>query len=280
MEYWLKQTENELRLLGYSRATIRAYSQCLKAYFVWAQGDVGTGDVKIGDVLVMDKEVIKSFLLGKLDSGKSPQTVNLFLNAISFFYKRVLNNPEKLGLKFAKRPRKLPVILSRDEIMRVIDTTQNRKHKLVIALAYSAGLRVSEVANIKICDVNIEKLSLHVKQAKGNRDRITVFSEKLRADILRFASGRNPGEYLFESDRGGKLTTRTLQKVFENALVRADIFNNATFHSLRHSFATHLIENGVNLRYVQELLGHSSIKTTQLYTQVASPVLMAVKSPL
>lgn len=270
MEYWLKQTENELRLLGYSRATVRAYLQCLKAYLVWFKGDVQ----------VVDRDAIKSFLLSKLDSGRSSQTVNLFLNAISFFYKRVLKNPEKLGLKFAKRPRKLPVVLSRDEIMRVIEMTQNRKHKLIIALAYSAGLRVSEVVNIKICDVRVENLSLRVRHAKGNRDRLTIFSEKLRADVLRFASGRNPDEYLFESDRGVKLTTRTLQKVFENALARAGILNNATFHSLRHSFATHLIENGVNLRYVQELLGHRNIRTTQLYTQVAAPVLMAVKSPL
>ncbi len=296
MKYWLKQTENEMRLLGYSRMTIRAYLQCLKVYLTWFKGDVQ----------IMDRDAIKCFLLNKLDCGKSSQTVNLYLNAISFFYKRVLKNPEKLGLKFAKRPRKLPTVLSHDEIVRVIDTTQNRKHKLIIALAYSAGLRVSEVVNIRICDVRLENLSLLIRYAKGNRDRLTIFSEKLRADILRFTFGRNPDEYLFESDRGGKLkggcraqgqgrvpslskcgqaepaklTTRTLQKIFENALVRAGIFGGATFHSLRHSFATHLIENGVNLRYVQELLGHRNIRTTQLYTQVAMPALIAVKSPL
>lgn len=281
MEYWLKQTENELRLLGYSRATMRAYLPCIKAYLDWIEAE---DDNKIAKTekypRILDKEAIKRFLLQKLDEGKSSQTVNLHLNAISFFYKRVLKNQEKLDLKFAKRPRRLPVILSRDEIMHVIDTTQNRKHKLIIALAYSAGLRVSEVANIKICDVRLENLSLLVRQAKGNRDRITVFSEKLRPDILRFASGRNPDEYLFESDRGGRLTTRTLQKVFENALLRAGVLQKATFHSLRHSFATHLIENGINLRYVQELLGHRNIRTTQLYTQVAAPALMAIKSPL
>lgn len=281
MEYWLKQTENELRLLGYSRATMRAYLPCIKAYLDWIEAE---DDNKIAKTekypRILDKEAIKHFLLQKLDEGKSSQTVNLHLNAISFFYKRVLKNQEKLDLKFAKRPRRLPVILSRDEIMHVIDTTQNRKHKLIIALAYSAGLRVSEVANIKICDVRLENLSLLVRQAKGNRDRITVFSEKLRPDILRFASGRNPDEYLFESDRGGRLTTRTLQKVFENALLRAGVLQKATFHSLRHSFATHLIENGINLRYVQELLGHRNIRTTQLYTQVAAPALMAIKSPL
>lgn len=269
MDFWLKQTENEMRLLNYSRATIKNYLRCLKEYFAFAQ-----------DAEKPTLEEIKKFLLEKRNRGCGPQTANLYLNAITFFNKRILKNSENLGIKFAKRPHRLPIVLSRDEILRVIEAVKNRKHKLMIALAYSAGLRVSEVVNLKIYDVQIENLCLHIRQSKGNRDRITIFSERLRDDLIQFMACKKSDQYLFESERDGRLASRTAQKIFESAIKKAGIIKPATFHSLRHSFATHLIEDGVNLRYVQELLGHKNIRTTQIYTQVSTHGLLSVKSPL
>jgi len=183
-------------------------------------------------------------------------------------------------LKFAKRNKKLPIVLSREEIKNIIDVIRNPKHKLIISLAYGAGLRISEVVNLKVKDINLEELTIHLKNAKGKKDRITIFPEKIKNDLQSLIAGKNMDDYLFESERSGKLTERTAQKVFENALKKSDIKKDATFHSLRHSFATHLLENGVDVRYVQELLGHQNIRTTQIYTQVTNPKLKNIKSPL
>jgi len=218
--------------------------------------------------------------LNKQSKNYSSQTINLYLNAIKFFYREVLKIPQKINLKFAKRTKRLPIVLSRQEIKEIIDSIKNLKHKLIISLAYGAGLRISEVVNLKVKDINLEELTIHLKNAKGKKDRITIFPEKIKNDLQNLIADKNLGDYLFESERGGKLTERTAQKVFENALRITRVKKDATFHSLRHSFATHLLENGVDVRYVQELLGHQNIRTTQVYTQVTNPKLKNIKSPL
>ena len=150
----------------------------------------------------------------------------------------------------------------------------------MVSVAYGAGLRVSELVNLKIRDVDLDELTIHVKIGKGKKDRISIFPEKLRPELRKLILERDFKEFVFESERGGKLTTATAQKVFKNALKKARIQKPATFHSLRHSFATHLLENGVDVRYVQELLGHANIRTTQIYTKVTNPKLKNIKSPL
>jgi len=267
---YLKQTRQELRLRNYSFKTIKVYLRCLKEYF----------DFKKINLEIIDEEKIKQFLLNKQDKEYSSQTVNLYLNAIKFFYREVLKIPQKINLKFAKRSKKLPIVLSREEIKNIIELIRNPKHKLIISLAYGAGLRISEVVNLKVKDVNLEELTIHLKNAKGKKDRITIFPEKIKDDLQNLIASKNPNNYFFESERGGKLTERTAQKVFKNAFRKAGIKKDATFHSLRHSFATHLLENGVDVRYVQELLGHRNIRTTQIYTQVTNPKLKNIKSPL
>ena len=157
---------------------------------------------------------------------------------------------------------------------------KNPKHKLILALAYGAGLRVSEIINLRVRDIDLQELTIHPKQAKGKKDRITLLAEGLRPAIKNLTAGKNANDFVFSSERGGRLTTRTAQKIFEKALKKAKIKKKATFHSLRHSFATHLLENGVDIRYVQELLGHQNIRTTQRYTQVTNPKLKNIKSPL
>ncbi|MCD4693931.1 tyrosine-type recombinase/integrase [bacterium] len=202
------------------------------------------------------------------------------MQAINFFCWNVLKYRDKIDIKFAKTPSKLPIVLSRDEIQKILLTIKNEKHKLMMELAYSGGLRASEIINLKIKDIDLAELIIHIKGAKGNKNRITVFPEKLVIDIKKLGSNRNFNDYVFASERGGRLTERTAQKVFENALKKSGIKKEATFHSLRHSFATHLLENGTDVRYVQELLGHANIRTTQIYTKVTNPKLKNIKSPL
>jgi site-specific recombinase XerD len=171
-------------------------------------------------------------------------------------------------------------VLSKSEIEKIINSIDNKKHRLLISLSYGAGFRVSEAINLKIKDINLDELTIHIKDAKGNKDRITVFPEKLKSSLHELTDFRNNNDYVFASERGGKLTERSAQKIFENALKKSGVQKDAPFHSLRHSFATHLLENGVDVRYVQELLGHQNIRTTQLYTKVTNPNLKKIKSPL
>jgi len=172
------------------------------------------------------------------------------------------------------------VILSREEINKMIDLTRNFKHRLLLALAYAAGLRVSEIVCLRAQDIDLKGLTLTVRQGKGKKDRLTVISAALLPELQQIMAGKGGDNYVFESERGGRLTEATAQKVFYQALRRASINKPATFHSLRHSFATHLLENGVDVRYVQELLGHANIRTTQIYTHVTNPSLKNIKSPL
>lgn len=229
---------------------------------------------------VLDQENIRNFLLRCEQNQISPQSRNLFLNAIKFYYRNVLRNVQKIEIQSAKKPKGLPVVLSRIEIRKIIEFSKNPKHKLLMSLAYGAGLRVSEIITLKVQDLDLDELTIHIKQAKGQKDRISVIPESIVDELRNLIAGKENNDFVFASERGGKLTTRTAQKVFENALRFSGIKKDATFHSLRHSFATHLLENGTDVRYVQELLGHKNIRTTQLYTQVTNPQLKNIKSPL
>ncbi|MBI4653055.1 tyrosine-type recombinase/integrase [Candidatus Kuenenbacteria bacterium] len=133
---------------------------------------------------------------------------------------------------------------------------------------------------MRVKDINIAELTIYIKEAKGKKDRLTIFPEKISVDIKNLIAGKQGNDFVFESNRVGKLTTTSLQKIFQKALLKSGIQKDATFHSLRHSFATHLLENGVDIRYVQELLGHQNIRTTQIYTHVTNPSLKNIKSPL
>jgi len=270
MEDLLELTKDELVLRGYSQNTISGYLGCLTDYFKFKKVHLN----------ILDVENIRQFLIKKQKRNYAPQTVNLYLNSIKFFYHRVVKSPTKIKLRFIKKTKRLPVILSRIEIDRIISSIRNSKHKLMVSLAYGAGLRVSEVVSLKVQDINLDELVIQVKFSKGKKDRITVFPERLKTMIQNLMAGKNKLDLVFESERGGKLTTRTAQRVFSNALKEAKIYKSASFHSLRHSFATHLLENGIDVRYVQELLGHSNIQTTMIYTKVTNPSLKNIKSPL
>ena len=266
----LGRTENLLKLRNYSQKTIKAYLFYIKEYLDFAK--------KKG--LKEKNEAVEAYLLDRQGRGNSSQTINLALNSIKFLYTEVLQSREKINFRCAKKSNKIPVVLSRQEIEKIISQINNTKHRLMVSLGYAAGLRVSEVVSLRIRDISLDELTIHLKEAKGKKDRLTIFPKKLVGDIQNLIIGRNSNDFLFESNRGGQLTTTSLQKVFCQAVENSGIKKEATFHSLRHSFATHLLEKGVDVRYVQELLGHANIRTTQLYTKVTNPSLKKIKSPL
>lgn len=268
-QVYLDQLRNELRMRNYSHRTVQAYTSCLKSFLSFINCDVH----------LFDGQNIKRFILSLYDKNLSAQTINLHINALKFFNQHVLHSAH-LNIPYAKKTRKLPIILSREDIKILISVMCNKKHRLIIMLAYGAGLRVSEITNLRVRNLDFQRSLITVRQGKGSKDRQTLLPHTLRQELLYYVRARNPCDYLFESERGGKLSTRTIQKVFKNALVRSGLDVAVTFHSLRHSFATHLLENGTDMRYVQALLGHSSIKTTQIYTHVTSQNLSQIQSPL
>ncbi len=270
MQEYLDKVKIELKYRNYSPQTMASYLGCLKDFFAYLGKDFDK----------FEEFRVKEYLVKKKDSGLAGQTINVYLNAIKFFYENIIKIPFKINLHYAKQPKRLPIILSREEISKTMEALKNKKHGLMIALSYGAGLRVSEIVRLKVVDLNFEQLSIHVKEAKGKKDRITVLPEKLKNDLAAFCSLKEQDDYVFASERGGRLTERTMQLVFERALNKAKIDKPATFHSLRHSFATHLLENGVDVRYVQELLGHQNIRTTQIYTHLTNLALKNIKSPL
>lgn len=270
LEDYLENVKRFLLLKNYSPKTVKNYISCLRKFFEYVNENN----------FEFSRKTLEDYCLFLLKKDYSPQTVHLYINAISFFYKKILGYSFKIKIPIPKRSKKLPVVLSREEISKILSVISNTKHYLIIALAYGAGLRVSEVISLKVGDIDLANKRLLVKNGKGRKDRFTVLPEILVDKISKYILGREGKEMLFLSNRGGKLTSRTAQKVFENTLKKTAIHKRATFHSLRHSFATHLLENGVDVRYVQELLGHGNIRTTQLYTKVTDLGLRNILSPL
>jgi len=261
--------QRELTIRNYSPKTVKSYLYGLREYFAF----------KKEKCEMLDENNIRDFLLHCQQKNMSAESRNVFLSAMKFFYRHVVREQKNIDIHVAKTGYSLPVVLSRNEIQHVLGALHNSKHRLLLSLAYGAGLRVSEVVALRVGDVDLDEQTLHIKQAKGQKDRITVVPGKLVNDLRSLMAGKTKDEVVFASERGGKLTTRTAQQIFSNALKKAGIKKNATFHSLRHSFATHLLENGTDVRYVQELLGHQNIRTTQRYTQVTNPHLKRIKSP-
>ncbi len=289
MADYLKQLQQELLLRNYSPNTIRAYSSAIWDYMNF---------VKIHPNL-SSEEKIKTFLLTKKSKNYAPETLNINLNAIKFFYRNVLKNSTKIDIRFSRCNKKLPIVLSHDEIIKTISSLRNLKHRLIIALAYGAGLRVSEVTNLKIHDFDFNNMTIHIRNSKCGKSRLTLLPQKLIADIRTYIKYHKKIDYLFQPQKSysrnlslsqnnylfsgrheKKITSRTLQKIFEQALEKSNIQKQASFHSLRHSFATHLLENGTDIRMIQALLGHQNIRTTQRYTHITSSSIKKIRSPL
>jgi site-specific recombinase XerD len=211
----------------------------------------------------------------------SASSMNLAISAIKFFYGEVLHSSFANGLSRPHGDKKLPPVFSKTEIQRLFAAVSNRKHKLLLALAYSAGLRVAELVRLKVSDIDFERNTVFVRAGKGRKDRYTLLSLKIAEALHCFCHDFRRDDWIFAGNPASKhLSERSAQHVFEKALKNSGIAKSASIHSLRHSFATHLLENGTDVRYIQELLGHSSIRITERYTHVAHKTALAIKSPL
>lgn len=234
------------------------------------------------DIDRIDESMIVTFLRYLVIERKvSTSYQNQSINAIKFYYERVLGGQRKVYLvDRPKREKTLPVVLSEDEICAIIAATANLKHKTILMTIYSAGLRISEAINLKIEDIDSQRMQIRVEQSKGKKDRYTLLSAKTLDVLRKYFQVYKPKYWLFEGQKGEQYSDRSIQTILKASVAKAKIKKHVTVHTLRHSFATHLLENGTDLRYIQTLLGHESSKTTEIYTHVTTKGFEQIKSPI
>lgn len=265
-----------LRIRNYSPATEKAYTRDMLAFAEWLAERKKQLSAEIDERLVLE------FMLLRRDAGAPAQSVRGFRAALRFYCEAQGRVRDFFLIRTVRGKKSLPRVLNAKEVLRVLNSITNEKHWLLISLMYSSGLRVSEVVRIRACDIDLTHMTLMVRQGKGKKDRMTIFSERQRVLIQKYLRGKSGSDFIVESaTRPGKpLSVRTLQRVVERAIRKAGILIRASAHTLRHSFATHLLEGGTDIRYIQKLLGHEHIRTTTTYTHVARSSLNNVRSPL
>ena len=267
----LKKLETELKLRGFSKQTSRMYLFYNRKFLEFINKDPEE---------ITDDDV-KEFLASKIsDDLLSNSSVALIKASLKFFYTDMLGKNMSL-IKTPKASKKLPVVLTRKEIKDLIGNTENIKHRLLIELLYSTGLRLSECINLQYSNLDLNDGTGWVRLGKGAKDRIFIVSEIFKKDLLDYIEKKNAGGkgYIF-SINGRKMSASGIQHAIKVSAERAGIDKSVHVHTLRHSFATHLLENGVDIRKIQKLLGHSNLQTTQIYTQVSNEEIKKIKSPL
>ena len=255
----------------FSPRTIGTYQECIKKFIGFTEKSID----KIGKKDVLD------FLTCLSEKGYSGNTMHVYHMAIRFLMEDILRKRIKLDIKYSKRPEKLPLVLSKEECKSLFNAIVNEKHKLMIQLLYGVGLRASELLNLKIKELNLNEGYGFVRNGKGNKDRIFIIPESLKPKIIRLIAEEKLASenYLFTSNRNSNYDIRSLQEIIKKASRITYIKKNVHPHTLRHSFATHLVEQGSSLQEVQALLGHKSPETTQVYLHTAIPKIN-IKSPI
>lgn len=267
---FLSKLRTELKISKNSNYTIRNYlnaNQELLNFTKKSPEQINTDDVK-------------SFMAENL-TDKSSSTIIVFLSAIRYAFTTILEKDITINIKRPKRERKIPSVLTKEEVKKLFNSFTNKKSKLLVSLIYACGFRVSELINLKINDLDFENKIGQVRQAKGKKDRIFNIPSFLTKDLQKFIKKQkeNDQEYLFSGPKE-KLTDRNIQKIVRQAAKRAGINKKVSPHTLRHSFATHLLEDGVDIRKIQELLGHADLSTTQIYTHISTEELKKIPSPI
>jgi len=262
----------KLELKNYSINTAKIYI-CMFERFI--------NHHKRVDLLSIDEEEVRLYLQGLVHLKKSHSYINQMINSIKFYYETVMEMPNRFYS--VERPRKreqLPKVISVEEVQSMINSQTNIKHKCIVSLLYSSGLRRGELINLKLEDIDSRRMVVNVINGKGGKDRITVLSPTVLELLRLYYKTYSPKKYLFEGNVGEKYSATSVSRVVTKAGTRAKVSKKVTAHVLRHSFATHLLENGTDLRSIQVLLGHSSSVTTEIYTQVAINHLKTIKSPI
>lgn len=262
-----------LQLKAYSESTIRTYrNEFAQLLYV----------LKSVQVNQLDALKLRGYFLYCIETLKlAENTLHSRMNAVKFYFEQVLHR-EKLFFEIPrpKKPVQLPKVISAKDIKKLFEETVNLKHNLMLKLCYGMGLRVSEIINIKITDIDSANMQVLVEKAKGKKDRYANLPDSILQQLRDYYKAYKPVKYLFEGQYGGQYSIRSIQKVFKDAMKKARINKATGIHGLRHSFATHLLESGTDVKYIQELLGHNDIKTTLRYIHVSKQSLKNVKSPL
>ncbi len=270
-EAFLKKLEIELKIGKNSEYTLKNYLSLNKKFFDWVKKnpeEVSEDDIKI--------------YLAQNFSNHSAISSIIFLAALRFSYSSILGKDITANIKRPKREKKIPTVLTKKEVLTLFESLNTKKSRLMISLMYAAGMRVSEVVSLKIDDLDFDDNIGHIRQAKGKKDRIFNIPKFLFLRLKKYSEKQKSlGEnYLFVGRNKKRMSSRNLQKIVKLAAKKAGIKKDVHCHTLRHSFATHLLEDGTDIRFIQQLLGHSSISTTELYTHVSSESLKKIKSPI
>lgn len=271
-KYMITKFLNLLEVKRYSKNTQKTYIKAISQFLEYFSKT---------DPLKINNEDIFRYIEHKIKDNKiSFSTQKGIVGAIKLFYKYVYNRNIKIDYIYPDRQEhKLPKVLAIEDIKKILNSIQNLKHKTLISTIYSCGMRISEALNIKISDIDSKRMMVRIENSKGNRDREVMLSQNLLMLLREYYKVYKPKKYIFEGQKGGKYTARSAENILKKALKDSKINKNASLHTLRHSYATHLIEQGTDIRIVQELLGHKNIKTTQIYTHITDIRKLKIQNP-
>ncbi|UII79027.1 tyrosine-type recombinase/integrase [Flagellimonas sp. CMM7] len=263
---------SKLEILRYSNNRVRAYVNCFEAFI---------NHFKETEPLEINENEIREYLQKLIRDGKSNSYVNQALNSIKFYYEVVNGMPNRFySIERSRKKKCLPDVLSKDEILGIIKNTNNLKHRCIVELLYSSGLRRNELLQLRPSDIDSKRMMVRERQGKGSKDRLTVLSKNTLNDLRQYFKEYRPKNFLFEGVNGKSYSTSSVLNIIVNAAKKAGINRRVTPHMLRHSFATHLLEKGTDMRHIQLLLGHGSTRTTEIYTHVADRSFMKIEDLL
>ncbi len=263
----------KLELKKYSNSTVKNYVHSFEKFINY---------YKDLELFCIDENNIRLYLLNLIKEEKSNSYINMAINAIKFYYEMVLGMPNRFySIERPRKEYKLPKVVSKEEVILIINHTNNIKHRCIVSLLYSSGLRRNELLQLKIKDIDSKRMVVRVEQAKGNKDRFTVLNKSVLDDLRKYFKIYKPETYLFENPISkNKYSSSSILQIVTRSAKNAGIKERVTPHMLRHSFATHLLESGTDIRYIQLLLGHNSTKTTEIYTHVATNSFREIKDLL
>ncbi len=262
----------KLELKKYAMSTAKTYVGMFEGFINY---------YKNVELNALGEKEIRAYLSYHVSLGRSDSMLNQIINSIKFYYEIVLGMPNRFyEIERPKKKERLPEVLAKEEVKAMIDCASNIKHKCIIGLLYSAGLRRGELINLKITDIDSKRMVIRIANAKGGKDRYTLLSKSLLQNLRSYYIKWSPKTYLIEGQYGGKYSGKSIVNIVKRAARHANIKKNVVPHMLRHSFATHLLEGGVNLRQIQVLLGHKSSTTTEIYTHIANTSMNLIKNPL